>query len=400
MTFMYKYFHGPATAGAHELAARPATDQELTLNDPYLIPRDIRSRSISFENPTGEPGTGGRAASPLGPGRKGAPARMIGPGESVEIADIVGPGIIRHIWMATYDVVDTMRGMVIRAYWDGQPNPSIETPIGDFFGFAHGHSPAYGSAVHSVGAKLALNIWLPMPFVSRARLTLTNDLDIAVPLFYQIDYTLGDELERDVGRLHALFRREPVTEIGRDYEILPRRMGRGRYIGAVIGVRPSDSNWWGEGEAKIYLDGDEALPTIAGTGAEDYVCLAWGLQQNAFAYHGASLVTGERTDTGPVSMYRWHLQDPICWSASIRVVIQQIGIKLDPENVPRSLQGYLGCLRERQDDWCSCAFWYEALPSGPLPGIPDLVVRLHDLDRHPDMNCLPMQPGFRTQGVL
>lgn len=370
------------------------------MNDLFRLPSGILSRSISFENPTGSAGAGGRESSPLGPGRKGAPARMIAPGESVLLADVAGPGVLRHIWMATYDVVETMRGLVIRAYWDGQAHPSIEAPIGDFFGFAHGHSPAYGSAVHSVGAKLALNIWLPMPFLTRARLTVTNDLGVAVPLFYQIDYTLGDALDGDVGRLHALFRRECPTTAGRDYEVLPLRVGRGRYIGAVIGVRPTDSNWWGEGEAKIYLDGDDAFPTIAGTGAEDYVCLSWGLQRNAYAYHGANLVTRDRTDTGPVSMYRWHLQDPIVWQQSIRVAIQQIGIQVDPENVPRSLEGYLGCLREREDDWSSCAFWYEPVASRPLPPLPGLDERLRDLERHPDLNTLPLQPGFRTPGAF
>lgn len=365
----------------------------------FVLPSHLQSRSISFENPTGARGAGGRAASPLGVGRKGSPARMIEPGETLEIADIRGPGIIRHIWMATYDVVDTMRGLVIRAYWDEQEHPSIAAPLGDFFGFAHGSSPPYASAVHSVGAKLALNIWLPMPFVKRARLTISNDLTIAVPLFFQLDYTSGDRLDSEVGRLHALFRRENPTVPGQDYELLPERRGRGRYLGAVIGVRPSDPNWWGEGELKIFLDGDEAFPTIAGTGTEDYACLSWGLQQTPFFYHGASLVTKDRTDTGPVSIYRWHLSDPIYWHRSIRVVIQQIGLEASPQSLPTSLAGYLGCLRERQDDWSSCAFWYEPIPSAPLPDIPDLRARLEDLELHPDLNSLPLQPGFSLRTV-
>lgn len=365
----------------------------------YQIPSHLQSRSISFENPRGDRGTGGRVASPLGPGRKGAPARMIEQGETVELGDIEGPGVIRHIWMATYDIVDTMRGVVLQVYWENQAHPSIETPIGDFFGFAHGHGPAYSSAVHSVGEKLALNIWLPMPFVERARLTIRNDLHVPIPLFFQIDYTMGDELEADIGRLHALFRREVSTTRGRDYEVLPQRNGRGRYLGAVIGVRPTSPNWWGEGEAKIYLDGD-TLPTIAGTGAEDYVGLSWGLQRNTFPYHGASLVTKDRTDTGPVSMYRWHLPDPIFWHESARVTIQQIGIEIDINDPPKSLPTYFASLREREDDWCSCAFWYEPAPSASLPALPDLNVRLNDLERHSDLNTLPLQPGFSLQDIL
>lgn len=370
------------------------------MSELYRIPAHLQSRSISFENPDGARGAGGQAASPLGVGRKGAPARMIQPGESVELASIDGPGVIRHIWMATYDVVDTMRGLVISAHWDGQEHPSIEAPIGDFFGFAHGHGPAYSSAVHSVGEKLALNIWLPMPFPRHARFLIRNDLHVPVPLFFQIDYTLGDELPEDVGRLHALFRREPRTTRGVDYEVLPERRGRGRYLGAVMGVRPTSANWWGEGEAKIFLDGDELFPTIAGTGAEDYVCLSWGVQQNAFPYQGASLVSKHRTDTGPVSMYRWHLPDPIVWHQSIRVAVQQIGIEIDLNDPPKSFPAYLGSLREREDDWSSCAFWYEPIPSAPLPAPASLEVRLHDLERHPDLNTLPLQPGFSLSSVL
>ena len=360
----------------------------------HRIPHHLRSRAVSFENPDGSAGGGGRSASPLGVGRKGSPARRLAPGETVALADIEGPGMIRHIWLATYDVPDTMRGTVIRIHWDDQAHPSVEAPLGDFFGFAHGASPAYASAVHSVGGRLALNIWLPMPFARRAQVTLTNEIDIAIPVFFQIDYTLGDHIGAEDGYLHALFRRETVTREGVDYELLPHRAGRGRYLGAVIGVRPSDARWWGEGEVKIYLDGDQEFPTIAGTGAEDYVGLSWGLQPNAFPLHGASLVTSGRTDTGPISMYRWHLVDPIVWQESIRVTAQQIGLAASPENLPRSLEQYLGCLAERQDDWSSCAFWYERTPSPPLPPLPSLATRLHGLDLTPDLEALPLQQRF------
>jgi len=367
---------------------------------PYRMPRHLQSRAISFENPDGAPGGGGRAASPLGVGRKGAPARMVAPGETVQLADIAGPGMLRHIWLATYDVADTMRGVVIRMYWDDQAHPSVEAPIGDFFGFAHGASPAYASAVHSVGGRLALNIWLPMPFSRRARVTLSNEVGIAIPVFFQIDYTLGDEIGEDDGYLHAAFRREVRTRKGQDFELLPARRGRGRYLGAVIGVRPADPNWWGEGEVKIYLDGDQRFPTIAGTGAEDYVCLSWGLQPNAFPLHGASLVTSGRTDTGPVSMYRWHLADPVVWNESIRVCVQQIGLAATRDNLPRSLEQYLGCLVEREDDWSTCTFWYERTPSAALPPMPDLATRLHALALAPDLEALPLQRRFAVPDAI
>ncbi|ANO50667.1 hypothetical protein BA177_05115 [Woeseia oceani] len=368
----------------------------------FEVPAGVTSRSITFENPNGMPGQGGAASSPLGAGRKGAPARMIPPGETVEIADIAGPGVIRHIWVATYNVADILRGLTVRAYWEGQEHPSIEAPLGDFFGCAHGQSSAYASAVHSVGEKGAFNIWLPMPFLKHARLTITNELRIPALFFYQIDYTLGDALKPDAGRLHALFRRENPTTLAHDFELLPTRRSEGRFLGSVIGVRPQEPSWWGEGEAKFYIDGDEKLPTIVGTGAEDYVGLGWCVQRTPYLYHGASQVSqsDEPNMAGPVSMYRWHMVDPIYWRQSIRVTIQQIGVVITPETAPRSFEGYLDCLRERQDDWSCCTFWYEPTSSEPLPDYPDLAVRLQDLELEPNLEGLPLQSEFSTQDSL
>lgn len=372
------------------------------MSELFEVPSGVSSRSITFENPTGAVGQGGSASSPLGAGRKGAPARMIPPCATVDIADVAGPGIIRHIWVATYNVADTFRGLTIRAYWDGQLHPSVEAPLGDFFGFAHGQCTAYASAVHSVGEKGALNIWLPMPFVKHARITITNELPIAALFFYQIDYTLGDPIKPDAGRLHVMFRRENPTTRTSDFELLPARRGKGRFLGAVIGVRPHEPSWWGEGEVKFYLDGDERLPTIVGTGSEDYVGLAWCVQPTPYHYHGASLVSKAPVPNmaGPVSMYRWHLVDPIYWHESIRVVIQQIGVVITPATAPRSFEGYLDCLRERQDDWSCCTFWYEPTPSEPLPPYPDLAVRLEDLALEPNLQGLPLQSEFSTQDTL
>lgn len=154
-------------------------------SEPYLLDTGRRSRSISFENPTGESGQGGQAASKLGPTRKGAPNRVFKPGETVQLCDIQGPGTIRHMWMTTSDrKPETMRSFVIRAYWDGQEHPSIESPLSDLFGLAHGKTTAFQSAVHSVGVNTAMNIWLPMPFLTRGFITLTNETDHDVTIYY------------------------------------------------------------------------------------------------------------------------------------------------------------------------------------------------------------------------
>jgi len=180
---------------------------------PYLLDTSLLSRSISFENPTGEPGKGGMAASHLGKGRKGAPAKWLKAGQTVQLCDIKGPGIIRHIWVGGAKSPEDCRAIVIRAYWDNQQHPGIECPLGDFFGFAHGRNVPYHSIAHSSDDGGARNIWLPMPFTKRARITLTNETRARKHIFYQIDYTIGDKLPQDVGRLHVLFRRENPTTI-------------------------------------------------------------------------------------------------------------------------------------------------------------------------------------------
>lgn len=341
----------------------------------YTLPAHLKSRSICFENPTGETGNGGKAASPLGPGRKGDPARLIEPGQTVTLADIKGPGTIRHIWATMPPIAKAVRGAVIRIYWEGQEHPSIEAPVGDFFGFAHGKTKEFQSAAHSVGAAQGMNSWLEMPFTNRASVTLTNESAKPFPFFYQIDYTLGDDHTEDIGRLHIHFRRENPTTAAQDFEILPKRDGRGAFLGAIIGVRPLAPQWWGEGEIKFYMDGDEDLPTICGTGAEDYVGLSWGLQENAFLYNGASLCERAGSDTGFISMYRWHHKDPIYWQESVRVTIQQIG----HEGPSPNLDAYKANLFEREDDWCSTAFWYEPVPSAPLPELASVEARSKDL---------------------
>ncbi len=332
-------------------SVRAQVDVSEIIHKPYLLDTGVESRSISYENRAGEKGAGGKAASNLGVGRKGSPSVNIAAGQTFELCDIKGPGVIRHIWMTTRGEPVNLRSLVIRAFWDGQEHPSIECPLGDFMGIAHGRVAAYQSTVHSVGERAGMSIWLPMPFAKRARMTMTNDGKNPSVLFYQIDYTINDRLSEGFGRLHVLFRRENPTTLKKDFELLPLRKGSGRFVGSVIGIRPLAPDWWGEGEIKAYLDGDTEFPTICGTGSEDYVGLSWGMQQTAFTYNGCSL-----NKEGFVCMYRWHLPDPILWKKDCRITIQQIGWR----------QG----LFERQDDWSCATFWYEPIPSGKLPPMP------------------------------
>jgi len=200
-----------------------------------------------------------------------------------------------------------------------------------------------------------------MPFAKRAKITLANEGQENVPLFYQIDYTIHDSLPSEVGRLHVLFRRENPTTLKQDFELLPRRTGKGRYIGALIGIRNLHTGqWWGEGEIKIYMDGDTKFPTIVGTGSEDYVGLSYGMQQTPYLYNGCNL-----DQNNFVSMYRWHLPDPIYWQKEARITIQQIAWQKG--------------LAETQDDWSTATFWYEPVPSAPLPVMPNVEARTADI---------------------
>jgi hypothetical protein len=336
------------------------------IDTPYVWDRDMEFRSISWENPTGEKGKGGMAASGLGVGKKGAACVWIKPGETHPLCNIEGPGVIRHIWMTIAQrKPEFYRSCVIRGWWDGQQHPSIECPLGDFMGFAMGMQKRFQTAVHTCSTNGGMSIWLPMPFTKQARLEFVNDTNETVQLYYQINYTLED-VPDDAGRLHTLFRRENPTTKGVDFEILPKRTGRGRYLGAVLCIRALEQvgakakTGSGEGEVKMYIDGDTDFPTYCGTGGEDYPCLAWGHDSHANFMYGGSI-------NGALTFYRWHLPDPVVWREDMRITMMQLG--WEPE------YGFA----DRSDDVSSATFWYEPIPSQPLSQMPDRAARTANL---------------------
>ena len=246
-----------------------------------------RSRAINAENPRGEKGRGGMAASNLGPGRKGSPClRQIPAGATVTLGEIDGCGVIQHMWMTVRDQTSeadryVLRDLVLRIYWDGEETPSVESPLGDFFCLGFGESYTVNSALVNVNPLRGMNCFFQMPFRRGARITLENQHPNEISsFFYQIDYCLYDELPENIGYFHAQFRRERLTQLGRDYVILDGVKGRGQYIGTFMALSTLERYWWGEGEFKFYLDGDTDYPTICGTGEEDYFGGAW-----SFATH-------------------------------------------------------------------------------------------------------------------
>lgn len=384
-----------------------------SLLDPSIIDLSLDSRAVTFENPTGARGAGGTASG----GRKGAPARRLAAGERVVLADIAGPGTVRHIWMTFPPAPpEIMRALWLEVFYDGERAPSVSVPCLDFFALPHGRPVAFDSALVSAHEGRGFNAYLPMPFRRHLRLELTNGSQRVLPLYYQIDYTLERAIAADAGYLHVTFRRENPTVQQRDFVIAGGLRGPGRFLGCSLGVRTIDPGfWYGEGEVKVYRDGDREYPTICGTGLEDYVGSAWGMGPHAALYAGAPLeVRDPAGGQNPefVSFYRWHLPDPITYAEELRVTIQQIGYALFTAGQEAEFERYArsnpaagagwDCqpasgvvargIAERVDDYCATAFVYCREPQ-PVPRL-DLGAALVDITRRPYEYPQPMEAFF------
>jgi hypothetical protein len=337
-----------------------------------------RTRSISAENFTGAKGQGGvatdgisaRHARDLGRGWKISPAVKIKPGETFTLADIRDSGAIQQIWMTP---TGKWRFSILRIYWDDQEQPSVECPLGDFFGATWDQYAPLVSLPVCVNPGSAFNCYWEMPFRKSCRMTVTNIGDDEVTLFYQVNYTLTSVPE-DAAYFHAHFRRTNPLPARQDYTILDGVRGRGHYVGTVMAWGANNGGWWGEGEIKFFLDGDREWPTICGTGVEDYFCgsycfinaasKAYETYTTPYAgFHQIAKPQGPYAESFPspnrYGMYRWHIVDPIRFEQDLRVTIQALGW--------RSGERYLPL----QDDIASVAFWYQTLPTAPFPALPD-----------------------------
>lgn len=329
--------------------------------------RDERSRSITAENPDGEVGAGGQAASDLGVGRKGRPCITVPSGETKTLADIEGTGEIRHIWLTLPDSTEgsdyVLRDLVLRMYWDGEDEPSVEVPVGDFFCSGFGERAKVNSEMVVAAPEGGFNTYFPMPFADSARITIESDHPVDLDgLYFQIDYSLRDELPDDTAYFHAQWRRSNPAPAGEDHTILADVEGAGTFVGTYLAWASLSGDWWGEGEVKFYIDGDDEFPTLCGTGTEDYVGGAWCFGDDetySTPYLGYPHSSGE---DGPVhnhGLYRWHVPDPIRFTEDLRVTVQQIGAN--------HKDGYF----ERSDDVSSVAYWYQREPHAAFPELPD-----------------------------
>lgn len=350
---------------------------------------NAQTRSISPENFTGEKGKGGmasledkdkpnvanasNAARDLGQGWKVNPYVRIKSGETFTIAEIDGPGAIQHIWMTP---TGNWRYSILRIYWDGETEPSVECPVGDFFCMGWNKYAPVSSLAVCVNPGSAFNCYWVMPFHKKCKITMENinDKD-PMTLYYQIDYTLTD-VPNDAAYFHAQYQRQNPVETS-VYTIVDNIKGKGQFVGVYMAWGVHNNGWWGEGEIKFYIDGDTKFPTICGTGTEDYFGGSYdfdtrtknaaGVEETAYTefctpYCGLNQVIrgdGHYNVMQCFGLYRWHIMDPIRFEKDLKITIQDLGWHKD--------RRYLA----QHSDISSVCFWYQTNPHNKFPKLPE-----------------------------
>jgi len=340
---------------------------------------DAKTRSISPENFTGGKGKGGMAdpadkskpnvataadaARDLGQGWKINPSVDIKPGQTFTLAEMEGPGAIQHIWMTP---TGNWRFSILRIYWDDEQEPSVECPVGDFFGQGWNTYAQLTSLPVCVNPGSAFNCYWPMPFRKKCRITMENinDKD-EMSLYYQVDYTLT-EIPADAAYFHAQFRRANPVD-GSVCTIVDGIKGKGQFVGLYLAWGVNNNGWWGEGEIKFYLDGDSKFPTICGTGTEDYFCGSYNFDRDGKYKEFCTPYTGLHQVIRPsgdykvmmrFGLYRWHIMDPIRFEKDLKVTIQDLGWHHGGRYLPQ------------HSDIASTCFWYQNDPHASFPRLP------------------------------
>lgn len=290
----------------------------------YEFREGEQTRWISPENPAGAKGAGGSEND----GAKGHAFDTIPVGQSHLMAQIDGSGVIDRMWLTIEDrAPDALRGLRLEMYWDGADEPAVSVPLGDFFLHGAGEMVPMETSLFASPEGRSFVSYVPMPFRTGARIVLRNESPRQVNLvFYDVNYRLLDALPPDMLYFHAWWSRDRATTLGEDFRILPRIEGRGRFLGTSVTVLTNpvyQQTWWDEGEVKIYLDDDDALPTLIGTGTEDYIGTAWGQGAYVNRYQGAPVAAWG--NEGRWTFYRFHIPDPVFFNEGIEVALQQIG---------------------------------------------------------------------------
>lgn len=275
------------------------------------------------------------------------------PGETTVLADLEGPGIVNHIWLTVAgNEYGWPRLLRLRVYYDGSDVPSVDAPVGDFFGVGHGmERPLNSLAIRNSSSGRSRNSYWPMPFRRSVRITITNEGTRRLyNLYYHVDWQKHASLPRKTAYFHARYRQARPPPAGDWYDFLTVK-GRGFYVGTVLSALQVAPGWFGEGDDLFYVDGNP-VPVMMGTGTEDYANDAWSFRVGDGPYTGVTVADG--TETGArLTAYRWHLNDPIPFRTSLRAAIEHAGWTFDADGSVRS------AFEERPDFFSSVAFWYQ-----------------------------------------
>lgn len=376
-------------------------------------PRGVQTRWASFENSAATPGEGGLENQ----GAKGHAFDSLEPGETKTLLDVTGSGTVTRIWLTITDRSPQMlRSLRLDMFWDGAAQPAVSVPLGDFFGIGLGRRKAFECALFSDPEGRSFNAFIPMPFRTGARVTITNESEKRLPhLFYDIDLLMDVEHSPETLYFHAYWRRESPNTLGQDFVILPSVPGSGRFLGCNLGVIADaqyEGAWWGEGEVKVWF-GEDDTPTLCGTGTEDYIGTGWGQGSYAQRTQGCPIADGTRRHW---AFYRYHVDDPIYFEGGCKVAIQTIGgtskakvIELQQKGVPLlpvsidtgNANGFVKlmdlpqpvqletvaegwCNFWRQDDWSATSYFYLDSPAGTLPPLPPAAERAAGLEEEGD----------------
>jgi len=371
----------------------------------YTLPKYFESSSISsFENLNGVKSEGGKSNHSA----KGNAFEELKSGQSKTLLDIKGSGIVQRMWFTIQDrSPEMLRAIRLRIYWDGETKPAVDVPFGDFFGYGLSEVVKFETALFSNPEGRSFNCMIPMPFRKGAKVIITNESPNYIgAVFYDIDFVRYEKPEDDALYFHAFWTRQKTSDLRKDFEFLPTVKGRGRFLGVNIGVNADPGyaeTWWGEGEVKMYIDNDKELPTINGTGTEDYIGTAWGMGTFTNLYQGCTIANDS---TDKYAFYRFHVPDIIGFNNSFRAAIQQIGggsrdvvrkllknnMKLEPISValpdnfirlldnPKNIfdtdfpDGWVNFYRV--DDYSATSYFYLNTPSSGLSELPAVKERV------------------------
>lgn len=366
-----------------------------------------KSRWSSPENINGQKGAGGKVNF----GAKGHPAIKMPANSTLSLLNIKGAGVVNRIWITTSDLSPkALRALTLQIFWDGETKPAVSVPIADFFGMGPGKMSAFKNALFASPEGKSFNCFIPMPFRTGARVELKNEADYPInAVYFDVDYQLKP-WQKDNLYFHAYWHRDTATTLAKDFELLPHVTGRGRLLGVNVAVNANPlygKIWWGEGEVKVYMDGDKQCPTLVGTGTEDYIGDAWSQKEFFNDYSGCLLADDANLQW---TFYRYHIPDPMFFATDCRMTIQQMGSSFTKEVVaaqkagapmlPVSLEDGKGRSRHlyrsgvgfdsaapdeqfaifyRSDDVCATAYFYLDKPANQLPLLQPLTTRQYNL---------------------